>query len=288
MRTIARASDRLNVSSPSISAAISQLEAEFKTELFIRHHAQGLSLTPGGRRIYNEARQILHDAQNLNELARDIRDKPSGPLTVGFLITIAPVLAANLRRSFETAYPDARVTILAGHQGELINMLNRAEIDLAVTYDMELPKDINFHPIAALPTMVVLPQTHPLAKRTEIPLADLTDEPFVLLDLPHTSEFFLGAFLARGLRPTIAERPTDMSVLRSLVANGYGYSLLNIQTPSTLAPDGQPLAYVPLEQDSHPAILGVAHKRKGFSDNVQIAFRDHLQEQAEYGRLPGL
>ena len=51
--TIAMASQRINVSSPSISAAISQLEAEFGTLLFVRHHAQGLTLTPGGQRIFN-------------------------------------------------------------------------------------------------------------------------------------------------------------------------------------------------------------------------------------------
>ncbi|KAG1702712.1 Carnitine monooxygenase oxygenase subunit [Nymphon striatum] len=50
--TIALASERVNVSSPSISAAISQLEAEFGIQIFVRHHAQGLSLTPGGRRIF--------------------------------------------------------------------------------------------------------------------------------------------------------------------------------------------------------------------------------------------
>ena len=44
--SIAAASDRVNVSSPSISAAISQLQAEFGVQLFVRQHAQRLSLTP--------------------------------------------------------------------------------------------------------------------------------------------------------------------------------------------------------------------------------------------------
>ena len=47
--SIALASERVNVSSPSISAAISQLEAEFGLPLFVRKHAHGISLTQGGR-----------------------------------------------------------------------------------------------------------------------------------------------------------------------------------------------------------------------------------------------
>lgn len=46
--SIARAAERISISLPSISAAISDLEREFNIQLFVRHHAQGLTLTPGG------------------------------------------------------------------------------------------------------------------------------------------------------------------------------------------------------------------------------------------------
>lgn len=46
--SIRLASERIHVSQPSISTAISQLEREFGLTLFVRQHAQGLSLTPAG------------------------------------------------------------------------------------------------------------------------------------------------------------------------------------------------------------------------------------------------
>jgi DNA-binding transcriptional LysR family regulator len=49
--SVALAAERCHVSSPSISAAISQLEQEFGLQLFVRRHAQGLSLTEGGRQF---------------------------------------------------------------------------------------------------------------------------------------------------------------------------------------------------------------------------------------------
>ena len=132
--TIALASEKINVSSPSISAAISQLEAEFGVQLFVRHHAQGLSLTPGGRRVYNAAKRLLSDAAALNDLTDEVADKPRGSLTIGALASLAPILSASLRRSFEREYPDASVTLRDGNQTELLNALGRAEIDLSLIH----------------------------------------------------------------------------------------------------------------------------------------------------------
>ena len=50
--SIAQASEQVNVSSPSISAAISQLEEEFGLPLFVRKHAHVLSLTQAGRQFW--------------------------------------------------------------------------------------------------------------------------------------------------------------------------------------------------------------------------------------------
>lgn len=55
-KSITLAAERINISQPSISIAISHLEQEFGVQLFIRHHAQGLSLTPAGRALLQEAK----------------------------------------------------------------------------------------------------------------------------------------------------------------------------------------------------------------------------------------
>lgn len=103
--SIAAAADRINVSSPSISTAIKQLEAEFGVQLFVRKHAEGLSLTPGGQRIYNKAKHILDSASSLHELAGEISDKARGPISVGCFVTLAPLISAALRRTFVAEIP---------------------------------------------------------------------------------------------------------------------------------------------------------------------------------------
>lgn len=279
--TIAMASQRLNVSSPSISTAINQLEGHFGVQLFVRHHAQGLSLTPGGRRVFNEAKRILGDADALTDLASDITDRVHGPISIGALTTIAPLVSARFRRSFETAYPDARVTLHMGDQVALFRMLGRAEIDVAITYDMEIPMDIHFEKLISLATNVMLPIDHPMAQQSDVSLRELEAEPMVLLDLPLSRDYFLSTLRMANVRPNIAERTTDLSVVRALVANGFGYSLVNIGTKQTHSPDGLELAILPVREKVNPVTLGLATKQTVQKSGVVAAFFDHARERIE-------
>ena len=286
--SIAVASDQLNVSSPSISAAISQLEAELGVQIFVRQHAHGLSLTAGGRRIFNEAREILFRAGTLTNLAGDIRQKPGGPISVGCLITIAPLLGAAIRRSFQADYVEAAVSLKEAHQAQLLQMLGRAEIDVALTYDLDIPSDIEFAGLVAMPPYVMVAADHPMAGRAEISLADIAPEPMVLLDLPMTRDYFLSMFHAEGLRPNIAERTGEIAVSRALVANGFGYGFVNARTRSHHAADGRELAFLRLKGAHRPMVLGLASKRSVHRPRIVSAFEEHVRGLVDSRTLPGI
>jgi DNA-binding transcriptional LysR family regulator len=167
-------------------------------------------------------------------------------------------------------------------------MLQRAEIDVAITYDLEIPQDVVFEPLAALPPCVMLPAGHRFARRTAVSFTDLADEPMVLLDLPLSREYFLSLFQSSGLRPPIAERSRDMAVVRSLVANGYGYALVNIRPSNQQAPDGNALALVRLEGDYRPMILGLATMRTDRKPGIVRAFQEHCRSAISDDHIPGM
>ena len=286
--SIAAAAEILSVSSPSISAAITTLEAEFGVQLFIRQHAQGLSLTQGGRRFFKEARRLLDQADGLRDLAGDIAEKPRGPIGVGCLSSFAPVILPSMRRRFETAYPEAQVTQRVADQRRLLDLLHRAEIDVAITYDMEIPADVEFRPLAALPPLALVSAEHPMAERDHTTLAALAEEPMLLLDLPVSRDYFLSLFHAAGLRPRIAERVGDMSVLRSMAANGFGYGLVNHRAPGGASPDGAPLVAVPVRGDIAPLTLGLATIRSDRRARIVEAFEEHCVAELAKGAIPAL
>jgi DNA-binding transcriptional LysR family regulator len=109
----------------------------------------------------------------------------------------------------------------------------------------------------------------------------------VLLDLPLSREYFLSIFQTRQVRPDIAERTSDMSVARSLVANGFGFGLVNLRSGSDLAPDGKRLAFLPLSDDVRPMVLGIGTKRSAFRSRIVGAFFDHVRALVANEGLPG-
>lgn len=283
--SIAKAAEQVNVSPPSISASIAQLEAEFGVQLFVRKHSHALALTAGGRLFLKEAARLLNDADALHDIAGDIAEKVRGPLAIGCLLTFAQIVLPALRRKFEDAYPDVRVRQFERNQGQLFEMLQRGEIDAALTYDLELSQDMTFEPLMQLPAYVMLPAAHQLAGRAGITPEELVDEPMVLLDLPYSREYFLSAF--QGLRPRIAERTGDIAVMRSMVANGFGYGIANMRPLNTMSPDGKLLVFVPLLGDIRPLTMGIALPNAEHRTLTVQAFIDHCRrfvvEQGVFG-----
>ncbi|RWM02427.1 MAG: LysR family transcriptional regulator [Mesorhizobium sp.] len=283
--SIAKAAEQVNVSPPSISASIAQLEAEFGVQLFVRKHSHALALTAGGRLFLKEAARLLNDADALHDIAGDIAEKVRGPLAIGCLLTFAQIVLPALRKKFEDAYPDVRVRQFERNQGQLFEMLQRGEIDAALTYDLELSQDMTFEPLVQLPAYVMLPAAHRLAGRAGITPEELVDEPMVLLDLPYSREYFLSAF--QGLRPRIAERTGDIAVMRSMVANGFGYGIANMRPLNAMSPDGKLLVFVPLLGDIRPLTMGIALPNAEHRTLTVQAFIDHCRrfvvEQGVFG-----
>lgn len=286
--SIARAAERINVSSPSISAAISQLEQEFGLPLFVRQHAQGLSLTQGGRQLLDQARTVLREAGALMDVAGDISGTVRGPMSVGCLVTFAQIVLPSLRRGFEAAHPEVRLRQHELNQLEIFSGLRRSEIDLALTYDLDLPADLQFQDLLTLPPFAVVDGEHPLAGRAGVTVEDLADFPMVLLDLPLSSDYFLSLFDARKIRPRIVERTRDMAVMRSLVANGFGYSIANLRPLSNLSPDGKPLRFVPLRGKVRAMRMGLLMAQDADKSNAVRAFAAHCRAAVADGKLRGV
>ena len=277
MGSIALAAEKVNVSSPSISAAISQLEAEFGLKLFIRRHAHGLSLTQGGQRFMTQARDVLERAGALNQLANEITGNVRGPLNVGCLVTFAQIVLPQLRRGFVDLYPEVDFHQFERDQSEIFEGLRSGKLDIALTYDLNLPADLHFLPLIDLPPYALLNEDHELASLREVSPAELADYPMVQLDLPMSSEYFLSFFHAVGIAPMIAERTRDMAVMRSMVANGFGYALANIRFLSDRAPDGKPLRFVPLTGEVRALKLGLLTSEGGAQSRTTQAFIDHAR-----------
>jgi DNA-binding transcriptional LysR family regulator len=285
---IAHAADRVGVSPPTISAAITQLEEELGLRLFVRKHAHGLLLTQAGRQFLSQAKLVLSGAEALNRLAGDISGQVQGPLNIGCLLTFAQLLVPALRRGFSDAHPSVRIRQFELNQMEIFDRLRRGEIDVALSYDMDLPVDLSFAPLRSLPPYAMMSQSHPLADHPSITVEQLKDHPMILLDLPISSEYFLSFFRLTGVKPNIVERTRDMEVLRALVANGFGYSIANIRPRNDLAPDGNKLRFIPVDGPVEPMQLGLIMAPDARNVRTIDAFTEHCLKTMNDWDFPGL
>ncbi len=211
-----------------------------------------------------------------------------GRLSLGCLVTLAPMLIPELSQSFTASFPATQIRHVDGDQEQMFNGLHRSEIDVAITYDLQIPGDIGFMPLVNLPPHVVVSEAHRFATLSGVALRDLVPEPFVLLDLPLSREYFLGLFQKEDLQPNIAARSPHPELVRSIVANGHGYALFNIRPRSEYALDGRRLVRVRLVGDHHSLTVGVATLRQLAKSRLVAAFERHCIALISELYVPGM
>ena len=252
------AAKRLHISQPSISTALAELEASFGVQLFIRHHASGLSLTQPGRDLLVHARSLLKSAEELQLTAQELDGGVTGTVSLGCLVSLAPPLMPSLMSEFLREHSAITFITREAHQDGLLSGLSDGSLDIALTYSLDIAEGIAFVPVVSLPPYVILPKSHRLARAAKVSLKDLLPEPYVMLDLPHSREYFSMLFDAAGSRPVAAFRSSQPEVVRGMVANGLGYSILNFPLESCRTVDGKEFVIKRFKEAVPATTLGIA------------------------------
>lgn len=251
----------LHISQPSVSAALADLESSFGVQLFIRHHAQGLSLTQAGRDTLSKARSLLKIAEDLQAAAKELDTGLTGTISLGCMISLAALLIPRLMSRFLATHSGISFRIREANQEDLLLDLRSGLLDMALTYDLELTGDIQFQPLLSLPPFAILPKSHRLAASKTVSLEELSGEPYVMLDLPHSREYFSSLFDVLGARPVPAFKSSQPEVVKGMVANGLGYSILNFPQQITKAVDAQAFVAKRIRDKLRSMTFGVAYSK---------------------------
>ncbi|MFJ8793488.1 LysR family transcriptional regulator [Streptomyces sp. NPDC102462] len=247
------AAERLRIAQSAVSSAITNLEHELRVQLFVRHRARGLTLTSAGERLQHQARELLARAREVEAEARGSGGSLAGPVTLGCFVTLAPYYLPALFAACSEQHPGIELNVVEAEAEQLAQALQSGKIDFALTYDLgmsatpALRRDV----IDQASAYVIIPETHRLADRQSVELSELAAEPMVLLDLPYSRDYFRALVTATGIAPDIRYRTQSYETVRSLVAHGLGYSVLNQRPATSQTYAGRDV--VPLELiDDHP------------------------------------
>lgn len=257
--SIADAAELLYVSSPSISVAIKQLESVFEVQLFSRHHGRGLRLTPAGKKLYEEIARCYCEMEELQATVLGLNKEVSGIFDIGCLTSLAPFAIPRAVKAISSRYDSVSLIFSETGQSELISRVRDGTLELALTFEMHLSEDIKFNPIRGFKPYAILPADSHLADMPSVDLKTLAKEPLILLDVPISRDYFYSLFRPYGLMPKVAYRMHTTELIRTMVADGYGYSLFCTPQESRVASDGREFVVRELSDDVAPLNMGVIH-----------------------------
>lgn len=283
------ASEKIHVSSPSISAAIAHIESELQVQLFIRQHAKGLILTNIGEQVMKECQQILSQAGSLYSLTANFSGSIRGPLKLGCFTAFAPMLYAEIIHGFSNLYKSVDLDVCEGDQEILINGLLRNVLDVVLTYDLNIDENLlHFESLALLPPYALFSEEHPLAHAPAVTMEELAAYPMILLDMPYSNDYFISLFKNRNLNPQIIKTSKNSEVVRAMVANNIGYSILNVRPKINYSLDGKRLVRVRISGEQRPMHIGLVTAKNVVLNTVAQAFISRCRAFISDQYIPGM
>lgn len=246
------------VAQSAVSMSISQLEKSLGCRLLVRHRARGVTTTEQGRSFYLAANRILTEI-DAALIALD-PDHLQGTLLAGCFTTLAPFFLPALHETITSSHPNLSLQISEVPSETIAELLSQRALEAVLTYGFDYGRDVEFTPVTTAEVYVAVSEHHPLARRNSVTVAELVDEPLILLDLGKSTAYFLDLFSGLGLTPQVHQRFGSFEVVRSMVARGHGYTILNQHPAHNLTYDGLRIARIPLETPSPPLRIGVAHR----------------------------
>ena len=262
---VGRAAERLHISQSPLSRQIRQLEEQLGLQLFERVK-QRVRLTPAGRDFLAEARDLLAQAERVEERARQVGKGEACSLAIGYCEGVIHngTLPAALRR-FRAAHPRTRLRLAAMRSGEQAEALDRGLIDLAFVYNLP-PSTGAFASrlLAREPFVLAVADDHRLAAQPTVAPSDLDGAPWIALPKtinPAARERFLGACAQAGFAPDIQFEVAHVSTTLGLVSAGLGVAIMQASM-RRMTPPGvvfKPIDWLPLSVEIHLVWRAHAH-----------------------------
>ncbi|MGY8840112.1 MAG: LysR family transcriptional regulator [Pseudomonadales bacterium] len=256
-QSISAAARSLHISQPAITHAMGLLEDHFQLQLFLRHHAQGVSLTTSGQDLLVRASSLLAHAHELETNVKELGQGLYGRLEIGCFFTLAPMYMPPLITQFLQLHPQVDVRLYEANQDELNEGLHTGQFDLAFMYTLALGPDLAAEVLAEPMPHILLDPNHELAHQDSISLTELVDLPMVLLDVAPSRDYFTSLFRNQGLEPWIRYRSPSFETVRGLVGHGMGYSVLVTQPMANVDYNGNTLCLRPIKEEVEPGYISM-------------------------------
>lgn len=158
-KNISGAAKELYISQPAISKAISKLEQNLNTTLFIRN-SRGVSLTPQGELLYEQIRSAFQCIHTGEEKLKQINELGVGHLSIGVSTTLCKYVLLPYLKCFVRDNPHIKISILCQSSLETIDALENNQIDIGLIGYPENKNNLTYHPLMEIHDTFVTTQSY--------------------------------------------------------------------------------------------------------------------------------
>ncbi len=218
-----KAAEELGYTQSAISQMVRSLEEELATTLLLRSR-KGIALTPDGEELLPYIRRLANSHRELMEKQKEMRGLQSGIIRIGVFASVSCHWLPGLMKDFKNQYPSVVFELYQGEYTSIAKLIKDGSVDFGFVNPYAV-SDLNTIALKHDEMLAVLPYKHALSDCEQVSLAELSNEPFILLDEGQLSEP-LEYFKKNNLQPNIQYRVHDDYTIMSMIEKGLGISIL--------------------------------------------------------------
>ncbi len=274
---VSQAAIQLSISQSAVTTAIKELEGEIGATLFGRTHA-GMELTEAGRKFLGHAYTILSAVDDALR-APTANSTVEGALSVATTYTVMGYFLPHHLQRFSQLYPRIAVSIYELHREAIEEgvISNRFDMAVVLTSNLVSPELAN-ETFFGSERRLWVSARHPLLELPEVTLSEVAAEPYIMLTVDEAAQTALRYWGRTPFQPRIRLRTSSVEAVRSMVANGWGVSILSDMVYRPWSLEGKRIETVNLK-DAIPAMtVGLAWKKGAELAPAMSAFRDYFRQ----------
>lgn len=234
------AAHRLGMSQPGVSQQVSRLESELSLTLFARENGR-MRPTETALALYEEATHAFDGLERVLNLARDIRGMARGVLRIAAPHTMGATFLPRALKRLTADNPQLRIQVHLGTYERIVSLVAAREADLGIAKAPVMSPALDSIEICNSQMAAVLACTHPLAAKAQITVADLEQEPIIMLGRgrPWRDEIDV-AFRSKGVAARVMVETQSVESACGFAAEGFGIAIV----PAWLTQAVQPGSFV--------------------------------------------
>lgn len=218
-----KVADMLGYSQSAVSQTVKSLEQELGTVL-VNRKKDGITLTSDGQQFYPYIQKIANAEDALTHKHKEMLGMENSLIRIGTFTSVSRNILPELMKRFKEIYPNVNFVLSQGEYTSIERWILDGEVDFGFV-SANAVSDIESKLLYQDQMLAVLPKNHRLAKKKLITLAELSTEPFILLDEGSYS-LPVEAFQKEGLEPDIEYKVYDDYSILAMVREGLGVSMM--------------------------------------------------------------